>query len=69
MSRRVNSLEQKVIRRMKLFAHWIEFWEKDVKDESDEAPPLEPEFGLMQLDDLQKDLLRLREKILKDSEN
>lgn len=62
------TLEEKVISRMRLFANWLEFWEEDVKDEREDALPLRPDFGLLQLDDLQRDLERLREKILKDSE-
>lgn len=69
MSEKRRSLEQCVITRMRLFAHWLEFWEEDVKDESGELIPMSSDFGLLQLDDLQKSLERLRAKIVKDSKN
>ena len=58
-----NAIEENALRWMRLLTHWLNFWIEDK-----ELPPeerLDVDFGIREIEELQKKLERLKEHLLK----
>jgi len=63
MKETLNSIEQITKRRMRLFAHWLDCWEEDMRDEEVPQSQIRTSFGLLQLRDLRATLDKLESKL------